>query len=97
MNFKALCPCEVEGLIDATGFWEWNFNDNFPCNIVVTKAVCGYFKGQENFLGDFWHRKKSWKKLWHPNIKRSEFKWCLRITLKFWAQKINWENKMMDS
>ena len=42
---KAKALCTYEGLVDAIGFWEWNSNDNFPCNIHATEVVGEYFKG----------------------------------------------------
>lgn len=59
MNATAPCPCEVEGLINAIGFWEWNFN-NFPCTIDATKVAD--FIGQENFIRNFCHDRKSLRK-----------------------------------
>lgn len=88
MNATAPCPCEVKGLINALEFWEWNFND-FPCTINATKAAD--FKGQEKFIRDFCHDRKSLgKNSQHLKIQGSEFKSYLRITLKLGSQQINW-------
>lgn len=61
--------CIYEGLVDVIGFWEWNFNDNFLCNIYVIEVVGEYFKGQENFIRDVWYDRESFgKNFWYLKI-----------------------------
>lgn len=79
-----LKACEAEGLIDAIGFWKWNFNDDFLCNIHTTKVVGGYFKSQEDFLRDIWHARKSLGKI--LGIQRSKgLSFCSEGYIKIWG------------
>lgn len=73
------------GGVDDTGFWEWKFN-NFPSKVHAIKVGGGYFKDQENIIGDSQDDREGFgKNSWDPKIQRSEFKSYLKITLELGA------------